>query len=168
MKKIILLAAIFTFIGMNVSAQKCMVVNTEKIFKSIAAYNNANTTLDAMGQNYQKNVDDRYAQVDKMYNDYMKEKPYLSENARHIRENAILKAEREAIDYQEKIFGQDGELLKKRIEMIKPIQDKVFNQIDRYAETNGYDLVLDVYNNPMVLHYGRTADKTDAIINLVK
>lgn len=168
MKKSILLAAIFAFIGMNAGAQKCMVVNSEKIFKSIAAYNDANTALDEMGQKYQSNVDDAYARVERLYNDYMKEKPYLSENARQIREDAILKIEQEAIDYQEKVFGQDGEFMKKRVEMIKPIQDRVFSQVDRYAEANGYDLVLDIYNNPMVLHYSRAADKTDAIINLVK
>lgn len=168
MRKIILLAAVFAFISMTASAQKCMIVNSEKIFKSIAAYNDANARLDAMGQEYQKNVDEAYAEVERMYNDYMKEKPYLSENVRQTRETAILDTEQNILDYQERMFGQDGELMKKRVEMIKPIQDRVFGQIDKYAQSNGYDLVLDVANNPMILYFAHVADKTDAIINIVK
>lgn len=168
MKKIILLAAVLALMGMNAGAQNCMVVNSEKIFKSIAAYNDANAKLEAMAKECQSNIDDAYAEVEKMYNDYMKEKPYLSESARTTRENAILNTERNIIDYQDKMFGQDGELMKKRVEMIKPIQDKVFDQIDKYAKANGFDLVVDIANNPTIIYYAHAVDRTDAIINIVK
>lgn len=92
----------------------------------------------------------------------------MSDQARLSQEQAILKKEKEIADYQEKIFGQDGEMMKKRIELVKPIQDKVFNTINEYAKSNGYELVIDLASNPTILYYSPSADKTRQIIQLVK
>ena len=167
MKKFIILAAL-GLVAFSAQAQNYMVVNTETIFKSITAYNNANTSLDNLGQQYQKEVDDAFAEVEKMYNDYIQQKPYLSESARITREKGILDREEQINKYQEQIFGPEGELMKKRVELIKPIQDRVFETINKYAAANGQAIVLDIANNPMVLYYAPSADKTEEIIKLVK
>ena len=163
-----IIAALAIVTAFSANAQNYMVVNTETVFKSIAAYNEANTKLENLAKQYQKEVDDAFAGVEKMYNDYMSQKPYLSESARLTREKAILDREEEINKYQEKIFGPEGELMKKRVEMIKPIQDKVFETINKYAAANGQAIVLDIANNPMVLYYAPSADKTQEIIKLVK
>ena len=168
MKKIILLVAIFAFGTMSVSAQKCMVINSEKIFKSVAAYNDAVAQIERMAQEYQKNIEDAYVEVETMYNDYMNQKQYLTPTQQQQRENAILETEQNIMEYQERMFGAEGEILKKQVELIKPIQDRVFERIDNYARANRYDLVLDVANNPMVIYFNPSTDKTDAIINIVK
>lgn len=168
MKKLLILTAALALTAFSASAQNYMVVNTETIFKSIDAYNNANTELDRLGETYQKRVDDSYAEVERMYQSYMAQKAYLSESSRIARENAILDREAEIEEYQQKIFGPEGELMKKRVEMIKPIQDRVFETINRYAAANGQALVLDVASNPMVLYYAPSADKTQEIIRLLR
>ena len=148
--------------------QGTMVVHTEKIFKSLPAYNDAIAQIDNMGAEYQKKVDEAYANIEKMYNTYMAQKAYLNEATRQSREDAIIQREQEAGKYQESIFGPEGELMKKRIEMIKPIQDLVFAAINQYAQGQGYTLVIDIANNPSVLYYAPNSDKTNEIINLVK
>lgn len=167
MKKFFLLAAM-ALVSMGAAAQNYMVVNTEKIFTSIEAYSNANKQLENLGNQYQKQVDDAFAEIEKMYNDYMEVKQFLSASSQRTREDAILDREQEVLEFQEKIFGQEGELMKKRVELIKPIQDKVFNAINKYAEANGFAVALDIANNPMILYYSPKADKTQEIINIVK
>ena len=168
MKKIILLVAVFTMFGFAAGAQSYIVVDSERIFKSLDSYNDAIKTLDELGQQYQTNVDDAFAQVEDMYNEYVAQRAYLTEAARTAREDAIIEREREINRFQEEVFGPEGELFQKRVELIKPIQDKVFQAIDKYAETRGYNLVLDIASNPMVLHYAPEVDRTEEIIRALK
>lgn len=168
MKKTLLAAAAALLMGFGMQAQNYMVVNTEKIFKAIPAYVQALETLEKQAETYQKNIDDSYAQIETLFENYQKEKDRLPEANRKVREDDIIKREQEVLQYQETVFGQEGELIKRRLELIKPIQDKVFGAINKYAETNKYQLVLDIASNPMVLYYAPSADKTDEIIKLTK
>ncbi|MCC8035839.1 MAG: OmpH family outer membrane protein [Rikenellaceae bacterium] len=168
MKKLIIAAALIIATAFTASAQNnVMVLNTETIFKSIQAYNDAMTSLDNLGQQYQQQVDDAFAEVEQMFNEYQNQKAYLSQATRTQREDAIINREKEINAFQEQIFGQDGELLKRRIELIKPIQDKVFQTINSYAESNGYQIVLDISQNPTILYYAPSSDRTQDIISLL-
>lgn len=167
MKKLILITAAL-LVSFAAQAQKSMVVNSELIFKSVEAYNSAVSEIDKLGEEYQKKIDEAYADLETTYNNYQSQKAYMSESSRSTKETAILAREKEIMDYQESIFGQDGELLKKRVEKLKPIQDKVFGAINSYAEKNGYTMVFDIASNPMVLYYSQAVNKTDDIIALLK
>ncbi|MCD8072461.1 MAG: OmpH family outer membrane protein, partial [Alistipes sp.] len=151
----------------SVSAQNVMVLNTETIFKSLQAYNDAMTSLDNLGQQYQQQVDDAFAEVEQMFNEYQNQKAYLSQATRTQREDAIINREKEINAFQEQIFGQEGELLKRRVELIKPIQDRVFQVINTYAEKNGYQIVLDISQNLTILYYTPSSDKTQDVISLL-
>ena len=151
-----------------VSAQNYMVVNSEKVFKSLTSYNNALETLDDLAESYQNTVDQKFAAVEQMYNSYMQQRASLSESYRQQREKAILDAEAEATEYQEKIFGTDGTLMQKRLELIQPIQDKVFSTIESYAKRYGYDLVIDSASNPTLLYNSEKVDFTDRIIEALR
>ena len=151
-----------------VSAQNYMVVNSEKVFKSLTSYNNALETLDDLAESYQNTVDQKFAAVEQMYNSYMQQRASLSESYRQQREKAILDAEAEATEYQEKIFGTDGTLMQKRLELIQPIQDKVFKTIESYAKRYGYDLVIDSASNPTLLYNSEKVDFTDRIIEALR
>ena len=98
----------------------------------------------------------------------MQQRAALSEATRQQREQQILQKEQEATEYQESIFGTDGELMKKRMELIQPIQQKVFSTIERYASQYGYDLVIDISANPTVLYYSSKVDYTQQIINALR
>ena len=168
MKKIILtILAAVGCIG-ALSAQNYMVVNSEKIFKSINDYNNAITELDNLAETYQQQVDAKFEAVATLYNNYQAQKANLSTSARDAREQAILDKEQEATKFQESIFGNDGTQMKKRIELIQPIQEKVFKAIADYSKANGFDMVIDIASNATLLYYSTGIDKTEEIIKLIK
>lgn len=150
------------------SAQNYMVVNSEKVFKSIEAYNNALESIDALAAEYQQQVDARFADVEHLYNNYMQVRATLSDVARQEREATILDAEANATKYQESLFGSNGELMKKRLELIQPIQAQVFAVIEAISQQNGFDLVIDIASNPTVLYYSSKVDYTEKVIEALK
>ena len=151
-----------------VSAQNYMVVDSEKIFKSITSYNNALEQIEKLAEEYQAKVDAKFAEVENLYNSYISQRSSLSEYTRQQREQQILQREQEATEYQESIFGSEGELMKRRMELIQPIQQRVFNAIESFSKQYGYDLVIDISANPTVLYYSEKVDFTQRIISLVK
>lgn len=161
-------AASFALMGLAVSAQNYIVVNSEKIFKSIASYNQAIEQLDQLAEGYQKQVDAKFQEVENLFNTYEQQRASLQASARQSYENAILQKEQEANEYQEKLFGQEGELMKKRVELIKPIQERVFAAIESYAKRIGADVVIDSSNNPTLLYTSTAAERTDEVIQSLK
>ncbi|MBO5044130.1 MAG: OmpH family outer membrane protein [Alistipes sp.] len=168
MKRLILTLALVLGIATMASAQNYAVVNSEKIFKSIDQYNQAITQLDQMANDYQTKVDAKFEEVEKIYNAYMQRRSQLSAASQQANEENILKLEQEAQKYQESIFGTDGELMKKRLELIQPIQKRVFEAIETYAKQKGYDMIIDISQNATMLYYSERADHTDEIVALLK
>ena len=166
MKKMVCTLALL-LIGAAAMAQNYIVVNSEKVFKSIAAYNTAIEELDNLAKNYQQWVDAKFEEVEKLYNSYQQQKASLSASTRTTIEQQILQKEEEAQKYQQEVFGDEGTMMKLREEKLKPIQDRVFKLIDEYAVKNGYGLVLDIASNPTVLYYAPATDKTQEIIKIV-
>ena len=167
MKRLILIAAFVLSAG-TLAAQNYIIVNSEKVFKSIDAYNTALSTLDKLAEQYQDMVDAKFAEVETLYNNYMNQKASLTAATRQTRENDILAKEKAAQEYQETLFGNDGTLMKKRVEMIEPIQKKVFAAIEAYAKQAGADVVLDSANNPTLLYTNPSVERTQQVIDALK
>ena len=167
MKRLILTLAAVVATATITVAQNYIVVNSEKVFKSVAAYNAAITELDRLAESYQSQVDAKFKEVENLYNTYMSRKASMNAASQTAVENQILTKEKEATKFQESIFGTDGTLMKKRIELIQPIQKRVFKAIEEYSQQNGYELVLDIAQNAEVLYYSPKADHTQAIIEQV-
>lgn len=167
MKRLILAVALM--LGVTAaSAQNFAVVDSEKIFKSIAEYNKAITELDELAEQYQEAVDAKFEQVEELYNAYMERRETLSEASQRANEENILNKEQEAQEYQESLFGTEGELMQKRLELIQPIQQKVFAAIEEYAAAKGIDMVIDTAQNATMLYYSAKADKTTELIAILK
>ena len=107
MKRLILIAAFLLTAG-ALSAQNYIIVNSEKVFKSVEAYNTAISDLDSLAKQYQEQVDAKFDEVETLYNNYMAQKASLSASARQAREALILAREKEAQQFQESLFGQEG------------------------------------------------------------
>lgn len=167
MKRLILIA-VFVLTTGTLAAQNYIIVNSEKVFKSIDAYNTALSTLDKLAEQYQDMVDAKFAEVETLYNNYMNQKASLTAATRQTRGNDILAKEKAAQEYQETLFGNDGTLMKKRIEMIEPIQKQVFSAIEAYAKQVGADVVLDSANNPTLLYSNPSVDRTQQVIDVLK
>ena len=168
MKRVIL-TVMFALAALGIaSAQKYCVIDSEKVFKSLDEYNQAITQLDELGKAYQAEVDKMYKNVETIYNNYMAQRENLSASSRASLEQQILQKEEEAQKYQQEVFGDNGALMKKRLELIKPIQEKVFAAIEAYAKAYGFELVLDKASNASILYNGSALDHTDAIIKTLK
>ena len=166
-KMIIALMAVVMSVGVA-SAQNYMVIDSEKVFKSVAAYNEALEDIEALATQYQEAVDKKFAEVENLYNSYMQQRSSLSMSAQQQYEQLILQKEAEATEYQESLFGTDGTLMNKRLELIQPIQERVFNTIESFSKQYGYDLVIDISANPTILYYSTKVDFTDRIIEALK
>ena len=167
MKKMVFTMAL-VLMGVAAMAQNYIVVNSEKIFKSIAAYNTAIEELDKLAKNYQEWVDAKFEEVEQLYNNYQQQRASLSESTRQQWETVILEKEQQATKYQEELFGQEGTLMKQRIEKIKPIQEKVFAAIEAYAKQVGAEVVIDSSNNPTLLYNTPSVERTDEVIATLK
>ncbi len=166
-KMIIALMAVVMSVGVA-SAQNYMVIDSEKVFKSVAAYNEALEDIEKLATQYQEAVDKKFAEVENLYNSYMQQRSSLSMSAQQQYEQLILQKEAEATEYQESLFGTDGTLMNKRLELIQPIQERVFNTIESFSKQYGYDLVIDISANPTILYYSTKVDFTDRIIEALK
>ena len=168
MKRLLLTIALMLGIATVASAQNYAVVNSEKIFKSIESYNAAITELDKLANDYQAEVDKKFEEVETLYNKYMERRAELNAASQQATEQKILEMEQEASKYQESIFGTDGTLMKRRLEMIQPIQKLVFATIEEYAKLKGFDMIIDISQNATMLYYSPKADHTQAVIDMLK
>ena len=168
MKRLILTIALMLGFAAVASAQNYAVVNSEKIFKSIESYNAAISELDKLANDYQTEVDKQFEEVENLYNKYMERRSELNAASQQATEKKILEMEQAATSYQESIFGTDGTLMKKRLELIQPIQQRVFAAIEEYAQKKGFDMIIDVAQNATMLYYAPKADHTQAVIDMLK
>lgn len=169
MKKLVL---IFTIVlaGFAATAQQAAkfgYVDTDYILSQIPEYKAAQTELDKTSIQWQKEIEAKYTEIDKLYKAYQADAVLLTDDMKKKRENEIINKEKEAKDLQKQRFGVDGELFKKRVELVKPIQDKVYNAIKTVAEKNGLGFVLDKAGQVSILYANSKYDKSDDVLTLL-
>ena len=159
-----LVAVLFISTSFYASAQKIGYVDTEYILENIPEYKEAQGELDKLSIEWQKQLERRYAEIDKLYKDYQAEQILLTDEMKTKREDDIIKKEKEAKEYQKQKFGVDGELFKKRQELVKPIQDKIYNAINDVASMSGYDVIFDKSSGLTMLYTNPKLNKSDAVL----
>ncbi len=145
-----------------------MVVDSEKIFFSMTPYKDALADIERMSKDCQTQVDTKFKMVEILFEEYREVRSNLTAQQRAERERMILAKEKAATEYQERYFGKDGEVMKRRVELIAPIQTKVFGAIEAYAKELGYDVVLDRSANGSLLYMSDRVDHTQQIIERLK
>ncbi len=169
MKRSILLIVLF-FAALVTHAQQAAkfgYVDTDYILSQIPEYKAAQTELDKTSVQWQKEIEGKYAEIDKLYKAYQADAVLLTDDMKKKRENEIINKEKEVKDLQKQRFGVDGELFKKRIELVKPIQDKVYNAIKSVAEKNGLGFILDKAGQVSILYANPKYDKSDDVLTLL-
>ena len=146
------------------TAQKIGYINTETILNKIPSYKTAQSQLERQRQEYQKEVEAGYQNVDELYKAYQADKVLLTEDMKKRREEEIINKEQAVKEMPRKYFGQDGSLAKKTEELLKPLQDKVANAVKEVATDDGYSIVIDVFNNPSVVFANPRYDINDKVI----
>jgi outer membrane protein len=164
MKKILLILMIGFFAITTSQAQKFAYVDTDYILNNIPEFNQAQDKLDEISKQWQEEIEAIYAEVDKMYRDYQTQEVLLMDEMKTKRENAIIAKEKSAKDLQKKRFGPNGDLYAKRQELIKPLQDKVYDAIQQLAANSKYAVIFDSSSDLIMLYSNPNLDKSDKIL----
>lgn len=124
-------------------AQKFALVDMEYIMKNIPAYETSNEQLNQLSMRWQREVENISKQAETLYKNYQAERVFLTDEQKKKKEEEVVAKEKEATELRYKYFGPEGELYKKRISLMKPIQDDVYNAIKKVAEERGYQAIFD-------------------------
>lgn len=149
-------------IGM--SQQKYAYIDSEYILKKIPSYEAAQQKLDELSVQWQKEIEGYYKEIDKMYKDYQSDKVLLTEEMKQKRQNDIIKKEKEVKNVQKKYFGSEGMLYKKRQELIKPIQDEIYNALKEISTNGNYGIVFDISAGATVLYTNPKYDISEEVL----
>jgi outer membrane protein len=164
MKKIIVLTVLVLAASLTGMAQKFAFVDSEYIRNNIPAFTAAQQQLDKLSEGWEKEVGDGYAAVEQMYKDYQAEVVLLTQDQKRKREEAIIAKEKEVKDLQNAYFGMEGELFKKREEMVKPIQDEILRAIKEISVEGSYAVIFDTSAGSNILFANPRYDLSDQVL----
>jgi outer membrane protein len=165
MKKTIVIIALALFCSVAFSQTKFAYVDTQYILDNIPEYTAAQDKLDEQSVTWQKEIEVKFKEVDSLYKKFETESVLLPEDTKKKRENDIIAKEKAAKDLQKQRFGTNGDLFKKRQELIKPIQDKVYNAIEDIATDGGYGIIFDKSGSLTMLYSNPKLDKSDDVLD---
>jgi len=164
-KKFYFLLAISFCTVLGIQAQtRYAVINTKYILDKIPEYKEADKKLKALGDQWQSEIDEKQMVLDKMYKNYEAEQFMLSEDLKKKREDELFIKEKELRDLQKKRFGYEGDLFKERQKLVKPIQDKVYNVVQKMAIARSYDFILDKSEGITIIFADPKLDKSDDVL----
>lgn len=143
MKKLFILLILAAAGVCSASAQKFALVDMEYILKNVPAYEMANEQLNQLSQRYQREVEVLSKEAEEMYQSYLSDKVFLTDEQVKKREEEITAKEKEATELRYRYFGPEGELAKKRRTLMQPIQEDVYNAVKKVAEERGYQAIFD-------------------------
>ena len=164
MKKLLFLTVCSMLLATASQAQRYAVIDSKYILEKLTDYKDAQKKLDQFSEQWQQEIDQKQALVDKMIKDYDAEQVMLSDELKKKREDELYNKEKELRDLQKKRFGFEGDLFKKRQELIKPIQDKVYNAVQKLAVDGQYDFILDKSEGITVIFADPKLDKCDEVL----
>jgi outer membrane protein len=162
--KTFLLVVLFSFAAFTSQAQRYAIIDSKYILDKVPEYKEAQKKLDNFSELWQKELDQKQTAMDKMYKDYDAEQVMLTDALKKKREDELFNKEKELRDLQKKRFGFEGDLFKKRQELIKPIQDRVYNAVQKLAVEKQYEFILDKSEGITVIFADPKLDKSDDVL----
>lgn len=164
MKKMLVAVIATLLMSTGAYAQKFAFVDMDYILGKMPAYQNAQKELDKIAEGWQKEVEAKMKAVDEMYKQFQAEQVLMTEQMKQQKIQSIEAKEKEVKDFQKDKFGPSGELFKKRQELIKPIQDKIYNEIQKYATAKALDFIFDRSSGPSMLFSSERYNKSNDIL----
>lgn len=163
MKKIIVTLSILVF-SVTAFAQKFAIVDTEYILGKIPEYQIAQDRINDISVEWQKEIEKKFTEIDKLYKAFQAEAVMLPEEMKSKRENEIIQKEKEAKELQKKRFGKDGDVSKKRQELVKPIQDRIYAAVEEIATKSNYAVIFDKASGLSMLYVNPKNDISDDVL----
>ena len=165
-KKLFFFTLLF-FTSFGSYAQKFAYVDTDYILTKVPEFIQAEEKINDFTKQWQSEIESAYTEVEQMYRDYQSEQVLLTSDMKLKREEAIISKEKSVQSLQEKYFGTNGELYKKRQELIKPIQDRIFDAVQQLAANNKYSVIFDASSDLIMLYSNPDLDKSDKVLELM-
>lgn len=165
MKKLTILAVALLLPVIMTMAQKIAYVDSQYILDNIPEFTEAQAQLDEFSSQWQKEIEAKFAEVDKMYKDYQTQSVLLPDDLKKKKEQEIVDKEKEAKNLQRTRFGKDGDLFKKRQELVKPIQEKIYNAIQDIANSNNFAIVFDKGGSLSMMYANPKYDISDEVLD---
>lgn len=155
MKRFLMIIAVFLIAASAGKAQKFAYIDSEFILENIPEYTDAKKEVDELSMQWQRDIEAKFAEIDQLYKKFTAEAVLLPDDIKSKREQEIIQKEKAAKDLQKQRFGTDGDLFKRREELIKPIQEKIAAALESLASTENYAVIFDkagsvsmMYTNP--------------------
>ena len=158
---------LLTFSVLTLTAQRYAIIDTKYILEKIPDYKKANEKIEEFAEAWQQEIDLLQADLDKMYRDFEGEKAMLTPELLKKREDEIFNKEKQVRDLQRKRFGYEGDYFKKKQDLVKPIQEKVYNAVQRLASEKMYDFILDKSEGITVIFADPKLDKSEEILKFL-
>lgn len=165
MKKLALIIVAFFLLASIGRAQKFAYIDSQYVLDNIPEFAEAQAQLDEVSNQWQKEIDAKFADVDKMYKEFQAQSVLLPEDMKKKKEQEIVDAEKEAKNLQRTRFGKDGDLFKKRQELVKPIQEKIYNAIQDIATSSNYAVIFDKGGSLSILFANPKYDISDEVLD---
>ena len=164
MKKLFLLAACSLMLVSFAGAQKYAIIDTKYILDKMPDYKTAQKQVDDFAALWQKEIDGLQKDLDKMYRDFDAEQVMLTDDLKKKRQDQLFIKEKTIRAIKRQRFGFEGDLFKKRQELVQPIQNKVYNAVQRLAVQRGYDFILDKSEGITVIFADPKLEKSDDVL----
>ena len=166
MKKLISIVIIIV-INLTVFGQQIGYVDSEYILNKMPEYKSAIEQINQLSIKWNKEIKDIYDEVENMYKDYQTKQFMIPKEDRIIKEQEILNKEKEAKNLEQQRYGTDGDLFKKRNELIQPIQDRILNAINDFSEQYRYDIIFNKNSDLIMLYTNDRFNKSDEILKIL-
>lgn len=167
MKKLLLLVILLSGTISIVQAQRYAVIDSHYILEKMPEYAQAQKQLDVITRQWQNEIEAKFLEVKKMSLQFDAEKVMLTDSLQKKRQLEIMNMEKEAQELQKQRFGYQGDLFKKREELVKPVQDKIYNAVQKLAAEHLYDFILDRSGGISLFYYDPKLDKSDEVLKLL-
>jgi outer membrane protein len=158
---------LFLFVTMAAFSQRYAIIDTRYILEKIPEYKDANKQMEEIAASWQQEIDMMQTELDKMYRQLDAERVMLTPELLRKREDEIFNKEKQVRDLQRKRFGYEGDYFKKKQELVKPIQEKVYNAVQKLATEKMYDFVLDKSEGITVIFADPKLDKSDDVLKIL-
>lgn len=161
----LLLAVVLLLSGAEVAqAQKFGWVDSEFIMAKMPEYAKAQQELALLSDTWQKEIEVQQKDLDKLHRNYQNEEIVLTEAMKKKRQDEILLKEQELKTYRNKQFGYEGQIFKKRQELNKPVQDKVFEAVEKVAKKKSLAVLFDKSGDLTMLYTNPAHDYTEFVL----
>jgi outer membrane protein len=161
-----LITIFFLIFGLNfVHAQRFGYIDTDFILNKMPEYQKAQEEINRLSELWTKEIQEMAKNIEGMYSALQAEQVLLTEEMKKERMEQIRKKETEIKEYQNKVFGFDGLFFLKKQELIKPVQDKVWDAVDKVAKQNNLAIVFDKSGELVMIYTDPRFDYTDFVLD---